>query len=315
VEEGTLGAEYDKADRAGIQTKITEAEEDARDEVWGGYRYVVLFDSRESDGLRVIDLGAGHASSSTTLAGRVIESLKVSALLNDSPGAGYLDRRWPPALKGSGAWPLAGLRQAFLNGSIDRVLDPDAYLRTRVPDFVARGEFGLASGPKPDGTYERVWFEEAVSADEVSFDPGVFLLRKDKAAALKAGVVTLPASSRPEPETPPSLSLKIPAAAGPVAATRTLRISGTVPPELWNRLGTKILPKLRAGDGLRVGIEFSVTVNEAAGRTLEAELQQILEELGYREASRSIDYLIRTSSFGAGGSRFTNLVPPLDTRI
>jgi len=35
----------------------------------GGYRYVVIFDSREPDGLKVIDLGAGHASSGETLCG------------------------------------------------------------------------------------------------------------------------------------------------------------------------------------------------------------------------------------------------------
>jgi len=36
---------------------------------------------------------------------------------------------------------------------------------------------------------------------------------------------------------------------------------GAVPPEVWNRLGTKILPKLRSGSDLKVVIEFSVTVN------------------------------------------------------
>ena len=38
-------------------------------------------------------------------------------------------------------------------------------------------------------------------------------------------------------------------------ATRkvTLRLVGHVPPELWNRLGTKLLPKLRSGEHLRGG--------------------------------------------------------------
>ena len=36
-----------------------------------------------------------------------------------------------------------------------------------------------------------------------------------------------------------------------------------MPPEGWNRLGTKILPKLRSGDDLSVGIEFSVSVGSA----------------------------------------------------
>ena len=32
-------------------------------------------------------------------------------------------------------------------------------------------------------------------------------------------------------------------------------------PEIWNRLGTKILPKLRAGADLKIGLEFSVAVS------------------------------------------------------
>ena len=67
VTEGTLGADFDRADRADIQSKVKDAEEDAKDEVWGGYGFAVIFDSREADGLKAIDLGAGHASSGETL--------------------------------------------------------------------------------------------------------------------------------------------------------------------------------------------------------------------------------------------------------
>ncbi len=47
----------------------------------------------------------------------------------------------------------------------------------------------------------------------------------------------------------------------------TLRLIGSVPPEVWNRLGTKVLPKLRSGDDLSVGIEFSVSVSSAFAMT------------------------------------------------
>ena len=90
VTEGTLGADFDRADRADIQSKVKDAEEDAKDEVWGGYRFAVIFDSREADGLKAIDLGAGHASSGETLCGRIIAALKSQALLNESVGAGYI---------------------------------------------------------------------------------------------------------------------------------------------------------------------------------------------------------------------------------
>ena len=70
----------------------------------------------------------------------------------------------------------------------------------------------------------------------------------------------------------------------PAALPRTLRLSGNIPPEVWNRLGTRILPKLRSGSGLSIGLEFSVTVSAEAASGLVAELRQILQELGLAEA-------------------------------
>jgi hypothetical protein len=55
---------------------------------------------------------------------------------------------------------------------------------------------------------------------------------------------------------------------------------GTVPPEVWNRLGTKVLPKLRSGSDLKVGVDFSVRLKADTAQNLIAELQQILQELG-----------------------------------
>jgi len=77
------------------------------------------------------------------------------SLVNESVGAGYIERNWPPAFKESGAWPLASLRQSFLNGALTRLLDPDKILRDKIVDFVGKGDFGLASGQKTDGTYDR----------------------------------------------------------------------------------------------------------------------------------------------------------------
>ena len=175
VAEGILGGDFDRADRAGLQSRVADAEEVVKDEIWAGYRFVVIADadgsggsegldgpgglgspggssgsgrsggpgglggpgelngsdgSGEPDGLKVIDLGAGHASAGDSLCARVVTALKSHALLNDSVGAGYVERNWPPALAASGAWPLASLRQSFLNGSLTRLLDPDATLRS-----------------------------------------------------------------------------------------------------------------------------------------------------------------------------------------
>lgn len=289
VAEGTLGGEFDRNDRAELQSKVKDAEEAAKDEIWGDYRFAIVADGQGADGLKVIDLGAGHSSSGETLCGRVIAALKSEALLNESVGAGYIERNWPPALKESAAWPLASLRQSFLNGSLTRLVDPDAILKSKIVEFVRLGDFGLASGRKSDGSYERVWFEELVAPDEVAFDAGVFLLRKDSAKALKTGTPPEPLPEpSPQPGSGPITMPELPLAPGPEptpgATTKTLRLVGTVPPEVWNRLGTKILPKLRAGSELKIGLQFSVTVSAASANGLATELRQILQELGLGEA-------------------------------
>jgi len=283
VAEGTLGADFDRADRADIQSKAKDAEDDAKDEVWGTYRYAVIFDSRESDGLKAIDLGAGHASSGETLGGRILAALKSQALLNESVGAGYIERNWPPALKESGAWPLSSLRQSFLNGSLTRLIDPDSILRNKIVEFVGKGDFGFASGQKPGGTYDRMWFEEPMSTDEVTFDSGVFLLTKAKAKTLKGVMLQGPeAATKPVTQPVPEEVIQPEKGVAPIpgSQTRTLRLVGTVPPEMWNRLGTRIIPKLKSGSDLKIGVDFSVTVNAESVKSIESDLRQSLEDLG-----------------------------------
>ena len=300
VVEGTLGGDFDRAERADIQSKVVGAEEAAKDEIWGGYRFAVISDGREKDGLKPIDLGAGHSSASETLCGRVIAALKSQALLNESVGAGYIERNWPPALKESGAWPLSSLRQSFLNGSLTRLLDPDTTLRGKIVEFVDRGDFGLASGQRADqpaapgtaagsGNYDRIWFEEPVDYDEVSFEPGVYLLLKSKAKALKAAPGPKEKQGEPaQPESGPEPAKKTEPESKPIAeaSVRRFRITGDIPPEIWNRLGTKILPKLRSGADLKIGISFSVTVDNSMGAGFEADLTQILQDLSIDERVR-----------------------------
>jgi hypothetical protein len=262
---GLLGSDFDRSDLSGIQAKVSDAEEDALDEVWAGYRFVVIADHQEADGLRVIDLGAGHASGpSETLCGRVIGALKSEGILSEGVGVGYLNNHWPTALKEKGEWPLVSLRQSFVNGVLTRLLDPDTILRRKIAEFVEKGDFGLASGSKGDGTYEQVWFDEPVALDEITFDANVFLLTKAKAKAAKSGTMkTIEEVGKTDLATPPQQKaeegditpeIEVQLDIGP--QTRTLRLVGTISRELWNRLGHKLLPKLGTGDGLNLAIDF-----------------------------------------------------------
>jgi len=289
IAEGTLGGDFDRADRVEIQSKVSDSEDAAKDEVWGGYRFVVIADNKGADGLKAIDLGAGHSSSGETLCGRVLAALKSQALLNESVGAGYLERNWPPALKESGAWPLTSLRQSFLNGSLTRLLDPDTVLRNKIVEFVGRGDFGLSSGQRPDGSYEHVWYEELIGPEEVSFESGVFLLTKGKGQAYKEGQKPRPGKPGPPVEKPgpePGPTVVEPPGPDEKREDVVLRIKGTIPPELWNRLGTKVLPKLRSGKDLGIGIEFRVSFNPEMAETIKAEIRQALDDLGLTDKVR-----------------------------
>lgn len=283
---GALGAEFDKSEKAEIQAEVAAAESDAREEVWSSYRYVVVCEGAESG--RAIDLGAGHASASDSLGGRVLAALKSEGRVNETVGAGYLDRNWPPALKESGAWPLQGLRKGFLDGSLTRLLDPDKVLRAKVAEFVQKGDMGLASGPQPGGGYQQVWFGETVPPEEIAFEPGVFLLTKAKAQQLKAKPVPVPdappatggSAPAPAPEAEVVVTISPPTVPPPApAAPGELHIFGEVPSEQWNRIGTKLLTKLKAAGATTVHIDVHVKLNPGSG-DVGAEAHQILADLG-----------------------------------
>jgi hypothetical protein len=283
---GVLGADFEQSERGEVTRQIKDSEEALRDEVWASYRYAIVADPQGTDGLREIDLGAGHASSgSASPSARVVAALKAEALLNETVGAGYLERNWPTALKESGAWPLKGCRQSFLDGSLTRLLDPEDVLRKQIVTLVEKGDFGLASGPKPDGAYERVWWKESIGPEEVAFDDKTFLLARSRAASFKVGP---PPTAAPAPtEQPPQLVLE-PPFAPPVQPTgtvteQTVRLSlrGAIPPEQWNKLGTRLIPKLRtSGQELSLNLDASLTVRSSELGRIEAELRQALQDLG-----------------------------------
>ena len=288
LHEGLLGAEYDRAERVEVQTEVRTAEDAAKDQVWSGYRFVVVSDAKSPSGLKVIDLGAGHASASETLCGRIVAALRNEGLLNEGIGAGYLDRHWPPAFKESGAWPLASLRQSFLNGSLTRLIDPDPVLRARITEFVSTGEFGLASGAEPGGKYRRVWFHEDAGPAEIAFEADVYLLTKALAEKLKASEIAPVPPSEPEPTPPeePATPESPRPDGGGIGAHAIISVAGSIPPEQWNRLGTRLLPKMRAAGTVTATIRLEGEVNPSRAAALSAELQQIVDEIGLSQSVR-----------------------------
>jgi len=285
ISEGTLGGEFEVSELRAVAGKVRDADEEARDEVWASYRFIAFADPKSPDGLRCVDLGAGHSSGARSLCDRVLGALKSNALLNESPGAAYLERRWPEAFKASGAWPIKSLRQAFLDGSLERLINPDEYLKRKIPEFVARGDFGLASGEQPAGGYQRIWFNESISPEEVSFDADVYLLKKEKAKLLRPGLPVEEAPSQPpasiaeEPERPSETTQPVTAAAG----ARSIVLTGVIPPELWTKVGIRLIPKLRSNAQPTLGINFALELDSAQAPNLIREIQQALADLDLTE--------------------------------
>lgn len=283
---GVLGTDYGAADRKEVTGQIRNAQDEMQDEVWASYRYAIVFDPESSEAVREIDLGAGHASQNSSLTARVLDALKAEGLLTPSVGASYVERNWPVALKESGAWPLKGLRQCFLNGTLTRLRDPEELLKQQIVLWVGQGTTGLASGPRPDGNYDHVWWKERVGAEEVSFDDDTFLLLRDRAEALKQPALALesesPQASQPPFELEPTEPPRASPGAMPVDSPVRIVLRGNILPELWNKLGTRLIPKLRsAGQDISLGLEASVTVRSARDASyFEAEIRQALAELG-----------------------------------
>jgi hypothetical protein len=111
-------------------------------------------------------------------------------------------------------------------------------------------------------------------------------LKKVKAKALKGGVKLGPevgVGPGPQPVIEGIEEREKEKEPKPGIQTRTLRLVGTVPPEIWNRLGTKIIPKLKSGADLKIGVDFSVTFSAESARGVESDLRQILEDLGLQD--------------------------------
>ena len=276
-----------------VRSEVSDAERAARDEVWAGYRVLAISDRRDPSGLRILDLGAGYASAGKLLPDHLLDALRSEGILNETVGAGYIDRNWPPQFADSGAWPLSGLRQSFLSGALTRLLDTDEVLRQKIPEFVRKREFGLASIINDDGRYGRLWYGEMVAEEEVEFDKEVYLLTRKKAEeARKQDEEPTPVpddddSDRKKGDFTPDPPKPVEPDPPTPATTTTLRLAGSVPAESWNRLGATIVTRMRApGKPLRADIALSVTMPSKDAETLERDLRRQLADLNLEATLR-----------------------------
>jgi len=67
-----------------------------------------------------------------------------------------------------------------------------------------------------------------------------------------------------------------------------ISVSGTMPPEQWNRVGTRLLPKMRTTGNVTAAVRLEVEVDAARSAAYSAELKQIIGELGLSESLRIV---------------------------
>lgn len=66
----------------------------------------------------------------------------------------------------------------------------------------------------------------------------------------------------------------------PSAGRQKLRLCGAIPSEVWNRLGTKLIPKLKSSANLRLGLDFTFELEDRDAQQFVNDLKQTLADLG-----------------------------------
>jgi hypothetical protein len=119
----------------------------------------------------------------------------------------------------------------------------------------------------------------------VAFDANVFLLKKDTAERLLAPAPA-PAPSPSGGDGSIMIPPESPKGVGgdpippPARALVTVRLSGEVPPEQWNKIGIKLIPKLRSTNGLHIEVVISGNLDGASASNFVDEINQAIDDLG-----------------------------------
>jgi len=115
----------------------------------------------------------------------------------------------------------------------------------------------------------------------VAFDANVFLLKKESAEKLLVPAPAVPAGGEGSPATPaePPKSTGGALIPSPAAGVVAVRLSGEVPPELWNKVGIKLIPKLRSTNGLRIEVVMTGNVDGSSAASFVDDVKQAITDL------------------------------------
>lgn len=296
--DGLLGSDMSSSDVNELRSKVVDTENAVKDEVWASYRFIALYTKeKENQNLHIIDLGQGHSSANVSLSDRITTALKSQALLNDSVGISYLERCWPQAFIDRGAWPLKSLRQSFLDGSLTRLADPDSVLKGKIHDFVYKGDAGLISTSNADGSGYHLWFKEEVDSSEIMFVSEVSLVMAKKIDLYKPKEEPISgADSGGDEENPGPGGDGLGTGTEPNTGSTTgndqnepnpklpridsIKLSGELPYELWNKFSRSVLTKLNASsNGLIIKIEIKAETDSNRSESVTRDILSGIQEV------------------------------------
>jgi hypothetical protein len=163
-----------------------------------------------------------------------------------------------------------------VTAAVKVLLAPREKTRRLIHHPSSRALLSRRSCAEPGG---KVWYHEDVSAAEIAFEADVYLLTKALAEKLRSGELTPPSPETPPPETPTTPEGPDKDGGGRGMCT-IVSVAGSIPPEQWNRLGTRLIPKMRAAGSITATIRLEGEVDSARAPSLSTELQQIIEEIG-----------------------------------
>jgi hypothetical protein len=281
---GLLG-DLEADDLKRIQRELSGAKSQIEERVWSSYNYLLLWDANQGK-LKPVQLGQLHPSEARSITSAILARLRHDSLLSREIGASYIERNWPPALKESGAWPLASLKAAFFQGYFTRLEKAEDALRQTISRAVGQGILGLACG-KDATKFDRVWFKEAVETPDITFDYDTYVLTAKKAKALKEAAIEPPAG---KPGTPPGKGpITVPPVEPPPVEPPTepkgldVCWQGQLRREQWNLFSLKVLTRLAQAENVEIEVKVRAKLKEA--QTLE-QLNSALKELGISDSFR-----------------------------
>ena len=278
VEADKLGElEEHEQKMAGVEVRKAYARVEER--VWSLYSSLLHWDAKEKS-LQTLSLGMMHPSEARGITGAIMSRMRQGNLLNREIGPTYVERKWPEALKKTGAWSLASLKAAFFQGHLTRLERADEALLALVQKAVPQGSLGMGVG-KDELHLQHVWMKEPVDPAEVKFDHETFLLLPERAKAEKAGTQQQPPTHggvfEPLAGGDTTVVIEPPKSDTKDVKPTAVEWRGTIPRDKWNLLSHRVLARLADAEGVDIEVFIKAKLKDPSVRQ---QLNAALRDLG-----------------------------------